>query len=124
MASATFPNLAPIGTPPGPPSIPPPAFKVGNTTCDPGFLGINKIGCDLGNFFAPVLNGIVQLGSIGGVIIGYFFGLLTFQIPALQGNPFLQLVNLMIVVPILVVLGLFLFRLVKSIVPTVGGDAD
>lgn len=124
MASATFSDLSPAGTTPGIPVIPQPVLSTPSGTCDPGFLGTNLIGCTLANFFTPVINGLIQGVTVGGIIIGYFFGILTFSIPALQGNPLLQLLNFLIVVPILVVLGLFIFRLLKGLIPTVGGDAD
>lgn len=124
MASSTFSDLAPAGTQPGIPVLPKPILSNPSGACDPGFLGLNLIGCTLANFFAPVINTLGQGFAVGGIVIGYFFGILTFSIPALQGNPLLQVLNLLIVIPILVVLGLFIFRLLKGLIPTVGGDAD
>lgn len=66
------------------------------------------------------MTGGLLFASIGGL----FISLLTFQIPALQANTFTRLVNLMITVPLVVGIGLFLFRGIKGLIPTVGGDVD
>ena len=36
--------------------------------------------------FGPVINTLGQGFAVGGIVIGYFFGILTFSIPALQGK--------------------------------------
>lgn len=120
MASATFPNLAPGGQSPinAIPSQSRPFIPV-TQNCTRGDWG-----CGITNFFGNVANGLIQGGLMAAGIFGMFAALLTFQIPALQASPLLQLLNFLIVVPIIVVLVLFSFRLIKGIIPTVGGDAD
>ncbi len=116
--ATSFSNLAPGGTSPLT-EIPTakPAFAVNTTSC-------TDWTCGLSNFLKTVGNGLVTAVLIGGSIMGMFFALLTFQIPAFQANLFTQLLNVLIVVPIIVVLVYMSFRIIKSVIPTVGGDAD
>lgn len=120
MAAATFPNLAPAGTNPvtAVPQNSPPVIAVSGN-CTRGDWA-----CAIGNFLGNAVNGAASAGSALLGVLGMFAALLTFQIPALQASPLLQLLNFLIVIPIVTVLVLFSFRLVKSIIPTVGGDAD
>lgn len=120
MLSGSFPDIAPAGVPNASQvahAAQTPAFA--KSTCGPGDWT-----CGVANFFVGVANTLVQAGAMFTAIGGFFIGLIAFQIPALQANPFTQLINVMISVPIIVVLGLFIFRATKSLVPTVGGDVD
>lgn len=116
--ASSFPDLAPGGTSPLT-EIPnqQPVFTVNSTSC-------NDWTCGISNFLKTVGNGIVTGAKLAGGLISMFGALLTFQIPALQVNPFTQLINFLIVVPIIVVLVYMSFRIIKSVIPTVGGDAD
>lgn len=120
MAAQTFPDLAPPGANPIN-SIPseqnPPGFTASNCTSGDWGCGITNF---LGNLGSSLSVGMKFVGGLFGMLIALF----TFQIPALQSSPILQMLNFLIVVPILVVLLLFSFRIVKSIIPTVGGDTD
>lgn len=120
MLSGSFSDIAPAGVPN--------ANQVAQAAKTPVFAtstcGPSDWACGLANFFVGIGNGLVTAGLLFGAIGSFFIGLLTFQIPALQANPFTQLINLMISIPIIIVLGMFLFRNVKSLIPTVGGDVD
>lgn len=120
LLSEQFPDVAPTGVP-NPTQI---AQVAQNPLFVKSACGPNDWSCGLVNFFVNIGNGLVVASLMFVSISVLFISLLTFQIPALQANPFTQLVNAVISIPIIVVLGLVIFRGIKSIIPTVGGDMD
>lgn len=123
MASASFPTLAPQGSTPvtAVPAVSVyPVYRPNNCTT---ILGTDW-GCTVANFLGNSANTLVTAGNMLLSIGGMFVALLTFQIPALNSSPEGQLLNFLIIVPIFTVLSLAFFRLGKSLIPTVGGDAD
>ncbi len=121
MLSGSFPDIAPSGVPNASniKQISEPTFTA--PTC---VLGSGDWGCQFANLVYNIVNGVITAFKLGGLIIGLFGALLTFQIPAFQANIFTQLINAMISIPLVVVLGLFIFRLLKSIIPFEEGDID
>ena len=117
--ATSFSDLAPGGVSPTQ-SIP----QVTQQLPKPSTCGASDWPCGLAAFFVGIGNGLVTAALWGVAIFSMFIALLTFQIPALQANAFTQLLNVMLVVPIVTILVWLGFRTAKSIIPTVGGDAD
>lgn len=123
MAAQSFPTLAPGGVPPQN-SLPTPTKPLLPTASNCTTIFGTDWGCALTNFIANVINGAFAAGQMAASIFGMFFALITFQIPALQSDPTLQLLNVIIDIAIFIPLTLLGFRLAKSLIPTVGGDVD
>ncbi len=122
MSEQIAPDLAPSG---GAPDL----QAIQKASSQPVFTiakcGPNDWSCGLVNFFANIGNGLVTGAVIGSALGAAFVGLLTFQLPAFQQlGAFGFLLNAMIVFPIIIVSGLFLYRLIKGLIPTIGGDLD
>lgn len=123
MAAQSFPELAPPGQNPEnavPTVTQNPVYTPNNCTTIVG----TDWGCSIANAIGNMGNQLVAIGSTLASVGGMFVALLTFQIPAMQSSPVLQLLNFLIVIPIIVVLVLFFFRLAKSVIPLIGGEPD
>jgi hypothetical protein len=117
MAGSSFPSLQPRGVDPnGFTKAFAPKPPVFNTNGSSGFFGAAA------NFINTVSSGIQTAFQVTGALFGTFLGIVTLDIPALDGNPYLQVFRLMIIAPMVVGIFLLLYALAKSAIPTVGGD--
>ena len=123
-ASAEYPEVAPV--PPG--SWPPatPTFEVWGGTnatapgCDAAVFCLNIVAFWLGQIVGVLIGGVIFIAELAWSLVSMFVGFLGFRIPGLP--PGLEWVNTLLVVGMLVVLSLFIFRLIRSVIPFVSGE--
>lgn len=126
MMAGTFPDLAPAGFDPNNlKKISEPVPPAVVTNCDPGFLGLGSIQCALASFFGPLINGLTGMWNLGTGLLTLMFGIFTFDVPAFsEMGPIGILFRLLIMIPMVLAIGLMLFFVIKSVIPTVGGNAE
>lgn len=112
---------APGGWPPHFPSYS--AWNPGGTSapdCDMVTLCVNVLAYWIGAFFGVIIGGIVFLGGIVVFVISIFTGLVSLALPGLP--PELSFINTVLGIALIVVIALFLFRLIRSVIPFVSGN--
>lgn len=122
MASVNFPDLTPPGTTPTSQGL---QQSLSKPPFPPAICAPSDWSCGVANFFGTVGNGLAGAVAVGGSMMGLFFALITFQLPAFQVlGSFGILLNALIVFPIIAICGLFGLRILKGLIPTIGGETD
>ena len=73
----------------------------------------------------PVINYVAAAWSASAGIGGILLSVFTFDIPAFNEMGIMGIMlRILLIIPMAVVMGIFLFFMIKSAIPTVGGNAE
>ena len=121
LASEDYPEIAataPDDWPPVAPTFTSPPFTP-SSECG-AFLGIDCIAFWIADLFELIVNGIIYIVQVLGYVVSIISGLFAFSIPNLP--PELSFINTLLLVGMIFVLSLFIFRLLRSVIPLVSGE--
>lgn len=121
MASLYFPDLAIRGVDPNaiPRALEPKPPTINVSACNDFF---SQVACAVGTIVNPIVSFFQMASGLASGFFAMLAGVFTFDIPAFAGNPYLQVLRIALIVAIIVPMSLLLFLIIKSVIPTVGGE--
>ena len=120
LMSSSFSDLTPNGAnPENLQQIAEPTPPLPHTDqCNIATLCLNMI-------IGPVINYVAAAWSASAGIGGILLSVFTFDIPAFNEMGIMGIMlRILLIIPMAVVMGIFLFFMIKSAIPTVGGNAE